>query len=147
MPNHFYFRHLKSFKCLGSSNKYLFLRSFPKDEVLAISDKVVIRADDLLTWIDHGHVWQWGLRAASAKPTVVADSKKDSDGDSSESGEQEAKRQADSEHVPTLKNTQLNFSDVNVEKGKFSFVVCKRRIYFTTLLKQNYCVGRVSIIV
>ncbi|KAK9509037.1 hypothetical protein O3M35_006449 [Rhynocoris fuscipes] len=33
------------------------------DEVLAISEKVVIRVDDLLTWITQATDWHWGLNA------------------------------------------------------------------------------------
>lgn len=66
--------------------------------MLAISDKVVIRADDLLTWMDHGHEWQWGLQANSvqAKPQTYDEADLD---------------------VPSLKSTQLDFGDVNEEKG------------------------------
>uniref|UniRef100_A0A182Y1R1 Uncharacterized protein n=1 Tax=Anopheles stephensi TaxID=30069 RepID=A0A182Y1R1_ANOST len=31
------------------------------DEVLAISDKVILRAEDLLNWIDTEQEWSWGL--------------------------------------------------------------------------------------
>ncbi|RVE42187.1 hypothetical protein evm_013165 [Chilo suppressalis] len=34
-----------------------------KDEVLAINDKVVVRAEDLLSWVCDGTGWRWGLRA------------------------------------------------------------------------------------
>ncbi|XP_073995889.1 uncharacterized protein isoform X3 [Rhodnius prolixus] len=34
-----------------------------KDEVLAISEKVVIRVEDLLTWITQATDWHWGLNA------------------------------------------------------------------------------------
>lgn len=69
--------------------------------MLAIADKVVIRADDLLTWIDHRQAWQWGLRAASCKTKGAGDELLDA---------------AAADHVPTLKNTQLDFTDVNHEK-------------------------------
>lgn len=78
---------------------------------------MVIRADDLLTWIDHGQVWQWGLRAATVKPdeaTTNATAAASQNASSGDSGEE-----ADNTHVPTLKNTQLDFTDVNTEKGKW----------------------------
>ncbi|KAI8427196.1 hypothetical protein MSG28_014799 [Choristoneura fumiferana] len=34
-----------------------------RDEVLAINDKVVLRASDLLSWLCAGASWEWGLRA------------------------------------------------------------------------------------
>lgn len=70
-----------------------------QDEVLAISDKVVIRADDLLTWMDHGHEWQWGLRADSVQSKPQAYSEDDL-------------------NVASLKSTQLDFGDVNEEKSE-----------------------------
>lgn len=71
--------------------------------MLAISDKVVIRADDLLTWMDHGRdEWQWGLKATSVQTNPP-----------SYEGETDL-------DVPTLKSTQLDFTDVNEEKGTHS---------------------------
>lgn len=98
---------------------------FTQDEVLAISDKVVIRADDLLTWIDHGQTWQWGLRAATVKPTAAVAttittpiSKKDKSGDGCCEEANDNDKEDAQHHVPTLKNTQLDFTDVNIEKGE-----------------------------
>lgn len=34
-----------------------------EDEVLAINDKVVLKAEDLLSWVCIGERWTWGLRA------------------------------------------------------------------------------------
>ncbi|XP_075989412.1 uncharacterized protein LOC142985250 [Anticarsia gemmatalis] len=67
-----------------------------EDEVLAINDKVVLRADDLLSWICTGAEWRWGLRAvwrgACAPP-------------------------ADPRHTSPLHHTKLDFSDVDTEKN------------------------------
>lgn len=93
---------------------------------------MVIRADDLLTWIDHGQVWQWGLRAATTTTNVrpssgggvaSAEGSRGTTGDVGCGGdemdeEEPNKKNDDDEHVPTLKNTQLDFSDVNMEKGE-----------------------------
>lgn len=73
---------------------------------------MVIRADDLLTWIDHGQVWQWGLQAATVQPVAAITPSKN--GSSGERCEEDV---AD-KHVPTLKNTKLDFTDVDIEKGK-----------------------------
>lgn len=62
---------------------------------MAISDKVVIRANDLLTWMDRGSNWSCGLRASNNK--------------SADANETQS--------IPSLKNTQLDFSDINYEKG------------------------------
>ncbi|XP_077289244.1 uncharacterized protein LOC143913385 [Arctopsyche grandis] len=37
-----------------------------EDEVVAISERVVIRAEDLVSWVCDGKGWRWGLRAAFA---------------------------------------------------------------------------------
>ncbi|XP_028161002.1 AT-rich interactive domain-containing protein 5B-like isoform X2 [Ostrinia furnacalis] len=67
-----------------------------EDEVLAINEKVVLRADDLLSWVCNGEDWRWGLRAvwrgACAPP-------------------------ADPRHTAPLHHTKLDFSDVEKEKN------------------------------
>nr|XP_049703990.1 AT-rich interactive domain-containing protein 5B isoform X2 [Helicoverpa armigera] len=67
-----------------------------EDEVLAINEKVVVRADDLLSWMCVGTEWRWGLRAvwrgACAPPTDMP------------------------RHAP-LTHTKLDFSDVDNEKS------------------------------
>lgn len=64
---------------------------------MAISDKVVIRADDLVTWIDNGIVWSWGLQATSSK------------------------KNCDPMTNVSLKNSQIDFIEVEQEKGKFNW--------------------------
>lgn len=65
-------------------------------EVLAINDKVVVRADDLLSWVCTGTEWRWGLRAvwrgACAPP-------------------------ADPQPTAPLHHTKLDFSDIDTEKN------------------------------
>lgn len=43
--------------------------------MLAISDKVILRADDLLTWVTPELEWNWGLRTTynkhSAKDAMI----------------------------------------------------------------------------
>ncbi|XP_059044827.1 AT-rich interactive domain-containing protein 5B-like [Achroia grisella] len=67
-----------------------------EDEVLAINDKVVLRAEDLLSWVCVGDSWRWGLRAVwkgSCAPP------------------------ADPRHTAPLHHTKLDFSDVEREKS------------------------------
>ncbi|XP_013174291.1 PREDICTED: AT-rich interactive domain-containing protein 5B-like [Papilio xuthus] len=70
-----------------------------EDEVLAINDKVVVRAEDLLSWVSEGSGWRWGLRAvwrgACAPP-------------------------ADPSITAPLHHTKLDFSDVEREKNAIS---------------------------
>ncbi|KAG7298488.1 hypothetical protein JYU34_018117 [Plutella xylostella] len=67
-----------------------------EDEVLAINDKVVLRADDLLSWLCDGGDWRWGLRAvwrgACAPP-------------------------AEGDATAPLHKTKMDFSDVDKEKS------------------------------
>lgn len=46
-----------------SNIKLFFFISSLQDEVLAISDKVIIKAEDLISWIDNDLEWDWGLRS------------------------------------------------------------------------------------
>ena len=77
---------------------YRFLISF-QDEVLAINDKVVLKAEDLLSWVCNGAGWTWGLRAvwrgACAPPS-------------------------DPRLTAPLHHTKLDFSDVDREKSTIS---------------------------
>ncbi|XP_069363542.1 AT-rich interactive domain-containing protein 5B-like isoform X2 [Maniola hyperantus] len=70
-----------------------------EDEVLAINDKVVLRAEDLLSWVCSGAGWRWGLRAvwrgACAPP-------------------------AEPQPTAPLHHTKLDFSDVDREKSAIS---------------------------
>ncbi|KAL0808336.1 hypothetical protein ABMA28_012822 [Loxostege sticticalis] len=72
------------------------LRLYYLDEVLAINDKVVLRAEDLLSWVCSGEGWRWGLRAvwrgACAPP-------------------------ADPRPTAPLHHTNIDFSDVETEKN------------------------------
>lgn len=71
---------------------------------MALSDKVVIRVDDLMTWIIDDIDWNWGLQAAYIDLKSATNSSK--------LGSQ-----------AVLKSTQLDFNDVAVEKeiSKFAF--------------------------
>ena len=40
--------------------------------MLAITEKVVIRVEDLLTWITHATDWHWGLGAVWGKGTPAS---------------------------------------------------------------------------
>ncbi|XP_032526004.2 AT-rich interactive domain-containing protein 5B-like [Danaus plexippus] len=70
-----------------------------EDEVLAINDKVVLRAEELLSWVCSGAGWRWGLRAvwrgACAPP-------------------------AEPRHSAPLHHTKLDFSDVEREKSSIT---------------------------
>lgn len=64
--------------------------------MLAISEKVVIRANDLLTWLDERIKWVWGLQASKSI----------------------SKKGCGPIKSASLKNTQIDFSEVDHEKCK-----------------------------
>lgn len=68
-------------------------------EVLAINDKVVVRAEDLMSWMCEGEEWRWGLRAvwrgSCAPPT-------------------------DAKSTQPLHHTKLDFSDVEKERNSIA---------------------------
>lgn len=105
--------------------------------MLAISERVVIRADDLLNWCDDTINWTYGLRAntlldpaiksesnaaaaaatdASAAAATLAD-KNESD---------QCFDSISKTNVRSLKNSKLDFSEVEKEKGTaaFFFTLC-----------------------
>lgn len=73
--------------------------------MLAISEKVVIRANDLLTWLDDRIRWNWGLQASVSKKVC------------------------EPIKSVSLKNTQIDFSEVDQEKG----ILKKIANYFSRL--------------
>lgn len=77
----------------------------------------MIRADDLLNWCDDTINWHWGLRA-----TTINNEKHPTDGkakrenvDTAKLDSNELKRMY---NVRSLKNSHLDFSEVEHEKGK-----------------------------
>lgn len=66
-----------------------------EDEVLAISDKVIVRADDMLGWIAADLEWNWGLRTTY---------------------DEESARDAMTTTRHLSKNSSLDFADVDKEK-------------------------------
>lgn len=112
---------------------YHFFTNDLQDEVLAISDKVVIRANDLLNWCDDTINWRWGLRATTMRNEAPNTHKCDSivkseamnDNIKIEPDEIEAKtnateneKETETPGVRSLKNSLLDFHDIDAEKGK-----------------------------
>lgn len=91
--------------------------------MLAISERVVIRADDLLNWCDDTINWTYGLRAN----TLLKASKSDL-GDKADAGSDGAPQKPESDssgldlmvnsNIRALKNSKLDFAEVEKEKGK-----------------------------
>ncbi|XP_048003874.1 AT-rich interactive domain-containing protein 5B-like [Leguminivora glycinivorella] len=67
-----------------------------QDEVLAINDKVVLKAEDLLSWVCVGEEWRWGLRAVWRGDCAPP---------------------AQPRRSQPLHHTRLDFSDVEKEKN------------------------------
>lgn len=98
--------------------------------MIAISERVVIRADDLLSWCDATINWDYGVWANDyLKPGV----EKTTNGNkfapvSSESIEKAAQKVASvsdldiheifNSNIRSLKNSRLDFAEVNKQKGE-----------------------------
>lgn len=91
--------------------------------MLAISDRVVIRADDLLNWCDDTINWTYGLRATTmAQPKPASDTKVTTDDDQKPNETIKNENLSATEHnlpsnVRSLRNSKLDFSEVEKEKG------------------------------
>lgn len=102
-----------------------------KDEVLAIAERVVIKADDLLNWCDDSINWTYGLRANNLLTPNVKDEIKiqrnDHDSIKIESADKkENEVQINNNilysNIRSLKNSKLDFSEIEREKGKYNIL-------------------------
>lgn len=93
-----------------------------QDEVLAISERVVIRADDLLNWCDDTINWTYGLRANKLlDPMIKAETKAHhTSHNSAECHDDVDIDEITSTNIRSLKNSKLDFDEVEKEKGKFN---------------------------
>lgn len=106
--------------------------------MLAISDKVVIRADDLLNWFDDTVNWHYGLKATTIRnESNECDSiKKEPICDDEHKSDDTKVEMSHLSNVRSLKNSQLDFTDIEQEKGKFNFFllffsfISSEKIYF-----------------
>lgn len=107
---------------------------YHQDEVLAIAERVVIRADDLLNWCDDAINWTYGLRANTLLTPNIKNETKQKD-DRAEAIKIESTNANNTENVPhadnilcsnirSLKNSKLDFSEIENEKGKFTSFLC-----------------------
>lgn len=93
-----------------------------QDEVLAISERVVIRADDLLNWCDDTINWTYGLRANTLlDPSIKAETIAHHISHNSTECHDDVKiDEITSTNIRSLKNSKLDFDEVEKEKGKFN---------------------------
>lgn len=99
---------------------------------MAISERVVIRADDLLNWCDDTINWTYGLRANTlldssikTESTVEKNSRDNNGLDHHSIGHNSTTESSDvnieeitSTNIRSLKNSKLDFEEVEKEKGK-----------------------------
>lgn len=87
---------------------------------MAISERVVIRADDLLNWCDDTINWSYGLRANTLlHPTIKNELNKNRDNNShTVNSKDESDDNITSTNIRSLKNSKLDFIEVEKEKGK-----------------------------
>lgn len=92
---------------------------------MAISDRVVIRADDLLNWFDDTINWTYGIRATTMtkSPTVKEEEGSKEKSNPGKPSSDTIKTECNnsvaelSPHVRSLRNSKLDFSEVEKEKG------------------------------
>lgn len=78
-----------------------------QDEVIAVSEKVIVKLEDLVKWtIADVSMWTCGLRAAPLKPTVLRELRRNEQGD------------ALHRYRESTLNSGLNFKDVLKEKAE-----------------------------
>ncbi len=80
-----------------------------EDEVVAVIEKVIIRAEDFATWIVPDLNWNWGLLANYNEKCVPSEKLVSSNGGLSMNS--------------LLTNTNLDFSDIELEKLSGSFLL------------------------
>lgn len=107
--------------------------------MLAISERVVIRADDLLNWCDDTINWTYGLRANTLLDPVIKteakhnDSKCDNNLPANVHSKNESEPNLDGisiSNIRSLKNSKLNFIEVEKEKGKHNRIKFNQNIFF-----------------
>uniref|UniRef100_A0A0K8TI64 ARID domain-containing protein n=3 Tax=Lygus hesperus TaxID=30085 RepID=A0A0K8TI64_LYGHE len=85
-----------------------------EDEVLAITEKVVIRVEDLLTWITHATDWNWGLGAVWEQDCPQAD-------------------------TSSCSNIKIDMEDVNKEKQNLGAKHWETQTGVVVLSYPKYC--------
>uniref|UniRef100_A0A336MD33 CSON015346 protein n=1 Tax=Culicoides sonorensis TaxID=179676 RepID=A0A336MD33_CULSO len=93
-----------------------------EDEVIALNEQIVLRADDLMQWVVDDLDWNWGL-AAVYIPT-----------DETNDSPQKLK-------ITHLQSTRLEFNDVDVEKSKNKDLVSK----VSVISYSRYCRYRATL--
>lgn len=119
---------------------------------MAISDRVVIRADDLLNWFDGTINWSYGLRANTLlHPTIKNELNKNQDNNShTVNSKDESDDNITSTNIRSLKNSKLDFIEVEKEKGKqklFCSVLYISNIKCILMIsKTNTVIGRIPLL-
>lgn len=79
---------------------------------------MVIRANDLLNWIDDSINWSYGLKPKENFTTKTDESIKSEDG--VQKSEASTKLELTATVIRSLKQSQVDFTDVEAEKGETS---------------------------
>lgn len=100
---------------------------------MAIAERVVIKAGDLLNWCDNSINWTYGLRANTLLTPHVKDESKTSNNehDSIKIEPNADKKENESQinnnilcsNIRSLKNSKLDFSEIEREKGKRPYTI------------------------
>lgn len=112
---------------------------------MAISERVVIRADDLLNWCDDTINWTYGLRAntlldSSIKTEPTADKNHDDNSHNPNESSNGKIEEITSKNVRSLKNSKLDFDEVEKEKGKHKNEKFNH-LYFERKTNVKFCIS------
>ncbi|XP_056627921.1 AT-rich interactive domain-containing protein 5B [Triplophysa dalaica] len=119
---------------LSSSKLYFLPEQTPQgrnvthgeDEVVAVSEKVIVKLEDLVKWtVADWSCWKKGLRATPLKPTVLKELGKN------------GQREALHKYRESTLNSGLNFKDVMKEKAELGDDVEEKRVL--VLSYPQYC--------
>lgn len=87
---------------------------------MAISERVVIRADDLLNWCDDTINWTYGLRANTLLDSAIKNELTETNNESTKHlthNKIDSDEHMTSTNIRSLKNSKLDFAEVDKEKG------------------------------
>lgn len=114
--------------------------------MLAISERVVIRANDLLNWCDDTINWTYGLRANTLLDPTIKKEKNEKSDSNLDVAHSESESEANfdgitSTNIRSLKNSKLDFAEVEKEKGKniisFTAATTTKIVIYSFSLKEE----------
>lgn len=108
---------------------------------------MVIRANDLLTWLDDSIVWQWGLRANGGCDANIIDRPIKTESLNDDTTATSTNDDYQTIVMRSLKHSQVDFTEVEAEKGEwtnqpYAQRKCFRKLFITMLFVIFICSGQ-----